>query len=120
MSVPQTAQGPTDVGTTVRTVVDELGRIQRIKKCTGCECFLGVVQTVAAELEPLGLPESNDIQADLQAWLQKGEASGMHVLAVAPVYQQSRTTHSFARCTRRRKACRLEAPGASSRCGVPR
>jgi hypothetical protein len=54
-------------------IIDELACVQRVSKCTGCECFLGVVQAIDSKLAPIQLPQASGFRADLRAWLEQGQ-----------------------------------------------
>jgi hypothetical protein len=57
-----------DTDVAIAAIVSELGRIQAIKKCAGCECFLSVVEVVEQQL-----PSGTDSSARLHAWFDYGQ-----------------------------------------------
>jgi hypothetical protein len=57
-----------DVDVAIAPIVGALGRIQAIKKCAGCECFLSVVEVVEQHLAG-GI----DSAARLHAWFEYGQ-----------------------------------------------
>jgi hypothetical protein len=57
-----------DADIAIAAIVSDLGRIQTIKKCAGCECFLSVVEVMERQL-----PGGTDSAADLHAWFDYGQ-----------------------------------------------
>jgi tetrahydromethanopterin S-methyltransferase subunit A len=78
---------PTPSGTsareTLRAVLDELDHVQRVPKCSGCECFLGVLQSIEGQLDLIDPARASTSAAVLHAWFVRGARRRHGCLACA-------------------------------------
>ena len=61
-----------DFDKVVQQVRQELDQVRQVKKCTGCECLLNVLEAIQGDLAQVGTPEAEAAQADMQQWLEEG------------------------------------------------
>ncbi len=61
-----------DLDKAVQQVHQELDRVRQVKKCTGCECLLDVLEAIQGDLAQVGTPEAEAAQIDMQRWLEEG------------------------------------------------
>ena len=88
-------------------IIDELARVQRVRKCTGCECFLAVVRAIDSELAPIQLPQASGFRADLRVWLEQGQTRPHGCLGCAvclPVEPYNQFVTRFSRSATRTDA----------------
>ena len=63
-----------DIGEAIGHVHEELGRVQQVRKCAGCECLLDVLKAVQTDLAGVDSPEAKAAKADFQRWFEAGSA----------------------------------------------
>ncbi|MHB0886587.1 MAG: hypothetical protein ACYC41_11985 [Bacillota bacterium] len=61
-----------DLSKAVQQVRQELDQVRQVKKCTGCECLLDVLEAIQGDLAQVGTPEAEAAQVDMRRWLEDG------------------------------------------------
>ena len=90
----------------ISAIVDELERIHLVKKCTGCECFLGVLEAVARALGESKAPAGRRLRGLLDPGQQlRHSCLGCPVCYPAEPYNRFTELH----------ALQLEQPGVALR-----
>lgn len=56
----------------IKEIHQELDNVKQIKKCTACECFLGVIEGIKGDLEKIDTQEYRSAQEDMKHWLSEG------------------------------------------------
>ena len=62
------------IASAIAATHEELDRVRQIKKCTGCECLLDVLEALRADLTDVDAAEAETARADFQAWWEAGNA----------------------------------------------
>ena len=75
-------------------IIDELARVQRVSKCTGCECFLAVVRAIDSELAPINCRKPAVSERIFARGWSRVRHDRMAVWVARSVCQWSHTTSS--------------------------